>query len=171
MRTTFGAFAALLVLSTVGCAQDRDPENKRDRNPRRLESVTWNSIKHELTWVISRGEKGGEGGYKPLSTSTYVINMDKATMSFNGETRGFSKEEAVNVRALMDLVAKYAIESTIWWDQGHGQRQDKLPRGTRVAHQPEAGSDLSHSPTLQDLLLRLEEDQARRTRPALIKWR
>lgn len=157
MRTTFGAFAALLVLSTVGCAQDRGPENKRDRNPRRLESVTWNSIKHELTWVISRGEKSADdGSYKPLSTSTYAINMDKATMSFNGETRSFSKEEAVNVRALMDLVAKYAIESTIWWDQGHGRRQDKLPQGTRVAHKPGAGSDLPHSVTLQDLLLRLQ---------------
>jgi hypothetical protein len=130
MPSAFGRFlthsAALLALSALGCAQERTPEARPDRSPRRLESVTWNSVKHELTWVISKGERDRQSGaYKPLSTQTYLINMDKATMTFNGETRGFSKQEAVNVLALLDIVAKYAIESTLWWDQGHGRRMDE----------------------------------------------
>ncbi len=160
MRTIFGAFtvnlAALLVLSSVGCAQEHGSDKKPDRGPRRLESVTWNSNKHELTWVISKGERNPQDGtYKPLTNSTYIINMDKATMTFNGETRGFSKEEAVNVHALLDIVAKYAIESTIWWDQGHGNRVDPSKQGAGVTRVSKDGPP-SHTSTMQELLLRIE---------------
>lgn len=146
--------AVLWALAGQGCAQQRAPEAKPDRAPRRLESVTWNSVKRELSWVISKGERDSQSGaYKPLSTQTYLINMDRATMSFNGETRGFSKQEAINVLALLEIVAKYAIESTIWWDRGYGQRLDEKgnPAGaTRVSLEPE--------PWVQQdqLLLRLE---------------
>ncbi len=157
MRFSLGSFltklVALLALSALGCAQDRAPERKADRSPRRLESVTWNSVKHELTWVISKGERDRESGaYKPLTTQTYLINIDKATMSFNGETRSFSKQEAVNVLALLDIIAKYAIESTLWWDQGHGRRVDEQDKAgvTRVLHEEEK------RPSPEQLLLRLE---------------
>jgi hypothetical protein len=148
--------AALVVLSALGCAQERTPEAKPARSPRRLESVTWNSVKRELTWVISKGERDQKtGAYKPLTSETYLINMDKATMTFNGETRGFSKQEAVNVSALLDIIAKYAIESTLWWDQGHGRRvDDKDQPGagvTRVALDPDL------SPAFAQLLFRLQQ--------------
>jgi len=147
---------ALVALSALGCAQERTPEAKPARAPRRLESVTWNSVKRELTWVISKGERDQKtGAYKPLSTETYLINMDKATMTFNGETRGFSKQEAVNVSALLDIIAKYAIESTLWWDQGHGRRVDDKDQPaagvTRVSLDPDL------SPAFLRLLLRLQE--------------
>ncbi len=162
MRFLFSPFltqlAALAALSALGCAQDRAPERKTDRSPRRLESVTWNSVKHELTWVISKGERDREtGAYKPLTTQTYLINIDKATMTFNGETRSFSKQEAVNVLALLDIIAKYAIESTVWWDQGHGRRTDEQEKTgvTRVLW------DDGESPSLEELLLRLQRLERR----------
>ncbi|MGB9606067.1 MAG: hypothetical protein ACPL88_09350, partial [Bryobacteraceae bacterium] len=125
-KFVLGRVVVLAALSALGCAQERAPEAKPSRAPRRLESVTWNSVKRELTWVISRGERDQKtGAYKPLSTDTYLINMDKATMTFNGETRSFSKQEAINVSALLDIIAKYAIESTLWWDQGYGRRVDE----------------------------------------------
>ncbi len=143
-------FAALLALPAIGCAQERKdgnaaphagPDRSRQlsqaddrqgqpewapqgKSTRRLESVTWNSVKHELTWVISRGEKKDGATYSPNAEDKYEINMDDATMLFKGERRGFSKEEASNVHLLMDLIAKYAIDSTIWWDQGQGQKLD-----------------------------------------------
>lgn len=157
MRLAFGPFlrqlAALLALSALGCAQDRAPETKPDRSPRRLESVTWNSVKHELSWVISKGERDrNSGAYKPLSAQTYLINIDKATMTFNGETRGFSKQEAVNVLALLDIIAKYAIESTLWWDRGQGRRTDEQDKAgiTRVQRELPSGA------AMEELQLRLE---------------
>jgi hypothetical protein len=156
---TFG-FAALLALPAVSCAQDRHPatgQNSTGGRPetgsprraatedrkspdtsgtssRRLESVTWNSVKHELTWVISKGEKKGGASYKPLGSANYLINMDEATMNVAGETRRFSKEEAANVHVLMDLVAKYAVDSTVWWDDGQGEPVNGEGKGT---HEPE----------------------------------
>lgn len=139
--------AGLLVLPALGCAQEhkdsgrtpavqrgaadkrvqraednRNGDTEAAKGPRRLESVTWNSVNHELTWIISRGEKKPGAGYQATEKDTYNINMDKATMAYHGEIRRFSKEEASNVHMLMDLIAKYAVDSTIWWDQGQGHR-------------------------------------------------
>lgn len=162
-KCCFTHLAVLGLLAAPGCAQERQertPESKPARGPRRLESVTWNSVKRELTWVISKGERDQKtGAYKPLTTDTYLINMDKATMTFNGETRGFSKQEAVNVTALLDIIAKYAIESTLWWDQGHGRRlneKDEPAAGvTRVAGEP------PQSPSTEELLRRIAELERR----------
>lgn len=159
----FTQLALLGLLAVPGCAQERQektPEARPARVPRRLESVTWNSVKRELTWVISRGERDQKtGAYKPLTMDTYLINMDKATMTFNGETRGFSKQEAMNVTALLDIIAKYAIESTLWWDQGHGRRvneKDEPAAGvTRVAAEP------LQSPSTAELLARIAELERR----------
>jgi len=91
-----------------------------EKTPRRLESVTWSPSDHKLTWVISTGAKDTAGKYKPAKSQTYNIDMSAATMTLNGEGRRFSRDEAKNVQVLMDLVSKYAVESTIWWDQGQG---------------------------------------------------
>jgi hypothetical protein len=150
------SLATVLVLPALSCAQEGRPAQRpaqrqvaaaagqarrlsqdqpeEDQTPRRLETVTWNSVKHELTWVISRGDKRG-ASYKALGSDSYLINMDDATMSFNTEKRRFSKEEAANVHVLMDVIAKYAIDSTVWWDDGQGEpldnngnpKQDKKP--------------------------------------------
>jgi hypothetical protein len=142
------SLAALLVLSAAGCGRgnrnaenqapvpgtqptaDRHSSGEPARGPasanrsRRLESITWNSVKHELTWVVSQGERGEDSGYRAFSSERYVIRMDEATMTFSGETRRFSEDEAENVRALMDMIAKYAVDSTVWWDDGLGQPVD-----------------------------------------------
>lgn len=104
-----------------------------EHKARRLESVTWNPVKNELTWVVSSGEKPAQGEYRPDKQQTYVIDMDAATMMFNGETRRFSRQEAANVRSLMAAISTYAVESTVWWEQGHGQR---VTGGERVSTSP-----------------------------------
>jgi hypothetical protein len=106
-----------------GSKPAQDTESDSDRTPRRLETVTWNSVRHELTWDVSKGEQRG-AAYKPLGSDHYQISMDDATMSYNGTKRRFSKQEASNVHMLMDLIAKYAIDSTVWWDNGEGEPLD-----------------------------------------------
>ena len=112
-------------------AGNTDPSD--DHTPRRLESFTWDSVKHQLTWKVSRGESAGES-YKPLTTDQYNIDMDKATMTFAGETRRFSEEEATNVQALMGLISQYAVESTVWWENGEGEPLGG--NGSRVPQPP-----------------------------------
>jgi hypothetical protein len=90
---------------------------------RRLESITWDSVKHQMSWDVSRGEKKGDT-YQPNASDRYEINMDNATMTVNGQSRRFSKEEASNVRVLMDFISKYALESTVWWENGEGDPVD-----------------------------------------------
>jgi len=141
--------AAVLAVVILGCSTSRgsrtgpggtadlggDSANTRwektDNNGspialRRLESIRWDSVKHELTWDVSRGERKGEA-YQPHASDHFEINMDRATMSVNGETRRFSAEEASNVRTLMDFVSKYALESTVWWESGEGDPVDGSP--------------------------------------------
>jgi hypothetical protein len=154
------SLATLLALPAASCAQERPAAGRdstqdsraqagqnrsggdqgklpdADQSPRRLESVTWNSVTHELTWIISRGEKKDGTSYKALGSQNYLINMDDATMSFSGEMRRFSREEAANVSVLMDLIAKYAIDSTIWWDDGQGEPVKGNGKGTKEPEKP-----------------------------------
>ena len=105
---------------------DQVDNNKKEDGSaslRRLESVTWDSVKHELTWDVSKGEKKGES-YQPHSKERFEINMDNATMTVDGESRRFSEDEASNVRTLMDFISRYALESTVWWEDGEGDPVD-----------------------------------------------
>jgi hypothetical protein len=86
--------------------------------------VTWNPITHQLTWVVSSGVKEAGSDYNPVKSESYLIAVDDATMTFSGEVRRFSTEEASNVHVLMDLISKYAIDSTVWWDDGQGDPVD-----------------------------------------------
>ncbi len=114
-------------------------DNKKPESPaslRRLESITWDSVKHELTWDVSKGDKKGDS-YQPHSKDRYAINMDNATMTVNGETRHFSEDEAANVRTLMDFISRYALESTVWWENGEGDPADGQGTQTPTPTRPE----------------------------------
>src|SRR4051812_43163330 len=88
----------------------------------RLDTVTWNPVDHSLKWSVSKGSLDSRGKFQSSNqTMSYEIDMDAAVMTVKGERRGFSKMEAVTVRRLMDMVAKYAAESTVWWDEGQGE--------------------------------------------------
>lgn len=118
-RSVRCTFIAAAVLTFAGITVAAGQELK---TARRLESVTWNPVEHKLTWSVSEGKVDGRGAYEPNEkATTYEIDMDDATMLFNGEGRRFSRSEATNVRTLMDLVAKYAAESTVWWEAGEGE--------------------------------------------------
>ena len=100
-----------------------------DEEKRRLESVTWNPVRHQFQWVVSKGKIEGDD-YKLDSRERYEIDIDEATMSFSDETRRFSKGEAETVRRVLDFLARYAAESTIWWEKGQGE---VIKKGERVS--------------------------------------
>ena len=114
----------ILTLSLVFAAgaQEQGDEPKK-RQARRLEAVTWSPADHKLTWTVVDGSMK-DGKFEGAKKLTFEINMDAATMHASGEDRRFSKQEAASVHRLMDLVAKYAAESTLWWEAGEGERLD-----------------------------------------------
>jgi len=136
LRLVFNV-AALIGVAAVGCAQERgagsglksETHNERHETPdggavlRRLEAVTWNPVTDELTWVVSAGSKS-TGAYRPGATDTYVIHLESATMRFKDKDRRFSEDEAEKVHLLMDIISRYAVESTIWWEAGQSEKLD-----------------------------------------------
>jgi hypothetical protein len=143
--------AALTMAAAAGWAQESGADSaapKRETREemreapgegaslRRLETVTWNPVTDELTWVVSAGTKSA-GVYNPATKETYLIQLESATMKLKGEGRLFSRDEADSVHMLMDLIAKYAVESTVWWEEGLGQKIDE--NGKPVPGQPAPG--------------------------------
>jgi hypothetical protein len=99
------AVAVVILLSTVVFGQAM-PESK---GPRSVESVTFtkNAV---LTWKVSG------------SNALYSIDLNSATMTFRGETRGFSEEEADMVVGVLGVLGHYCAESTVWWEEGQGKK-------------------------------------------------
>jgi hypothetical protein len=125
-------FLGLLTLSAASYGQSAPGEAKQQRSEapkhRRLETVTWNPVTEELTWVVSSGDGKSGGGYVPATMENYTIHMDAALMKFRGEDRRFSEDEAARVHILMDVISSYAVESTIWWEHGGVTDSDKEAR-------------------------------------------
>ncbi len=140
--TIFALLAGLFSFASHGLAE----ENNKD--VRRLESVNWDPVKKELTWIVSNGKKAHDGKYLTGQKVTYRIDMDDATMSFNGETRRFSRQEASSVTSLMSLISTYAVESTIWWEKGMGE---KVSGGEKVRF--DAPTDRCQLPSLAMITL------------------
>lgn len=156
----------LLAFAATACGQQpaRPAAESEDGKARRLEAVTWDPVKHKLTWTVSVGTLDGKGDFHLGNKQLYEIDMDTALMHFKGEDRRFSKEEAVNVHALMDVVAKYAAESTVWWDLGEGQRVDKSQERNPGASQQDENIH-RHPPKRRELPQRDFERPPARTVP------
>jgi len=90
---------------------------------RRLESVSWNPVNAELTSMLSVWDPSVSTD-QPAGQERYVIHLDKAVMQFQEETRSFDSDEAKHVRSIMDLISRYALESTVWWGRGGGTPED-----------------------------------------------
>ena len=144
-------FRKVLIAASVAFALSPVVYGQNEKQTRRLESVTWNPSAHKLSWTVAQG-KVENGKFVEKEKFNYEIDMDAATMSAEGQDRRFSKQEAVSVHALMDLVAKYAAESTLWWDAGQGEPLDEDAKSkARRDNQERRGRDyLPDSPRRPD---------------------
>ena len=99
---------------TVVKPPDKQPEKALVR---RLEAVTWNPVRAELTWMVSVWNfQSGERSL--VAKERYTMHPDDAVMESDGEFRKFDSAEAKRLRILMDVISTYAVESTVWWDYG-----------------------------------------------------
>jgi hypothetical protein len=89
---------------------------------RRLESVTWEPLQGQLTWVVSVWDLHSDMSH-PAELERYAIHVKLGTMESKGESRRFEVPED-DLHALMDIISVYAMRSTIWWEQtGDADRQ------------------------------------------------
>jgi hypothetical protein len=129
--------ATLAVFASVACAQEssgsaqqKAPEpgaKEPAKSPVvcRLESVTWNPVRAEMTWLVSIWDVKSDSD-RPAALERYSIHPDAAVMEFNGEARNFDAEEAKHVRMLMDMISTYSVHSTVWWDHAsNSEPKDK----------------------------------------------
>lgn len=114
---------------------------------RRLESVSWNPVRAELTWLLSVWDPT-VSTERPAGQERYVIHLDKAVMEFQEQARGFDTDEAKRVRSLMDVISRYALESTVWWGRGggstledHGTPSPKDGNGSNSKDAPDGNED------------------------------
>jgi hypothetical protein len=126
----------LVVFAGIACAQgssggsqQKAPEPGAQESAKgpamvcRLESVTWNPVRAEMTWLVSIWDAESDSD-RPAALERYAIHLDAAVMEFNGEARAFDPAEAKHVRALMDMISRYSVQSTVWWDHGSGSEPD-----------------------------------------------
>jgi hypothetical protein len=148
MRSSLIAFA---VFAIAGTTQDNGKSRPEAASPGttqppgdatlvgRLEAVTWNPTTAQLSWVVSIWDPA-RSVEQPAAKKNYTIQIDKALMEFDGEGRRFDKEEARQVRILMDMISTYAVESTVWWDNGEGEKVDDKVAPAPDRKEPDKGN-------------------------------
>jgi hypothetical protein len=125
--------AAVVLFLSVSYAQEGDANriapgsngNPADKKAfeRRLDAVTWNPVRAELSWLVSVWDvRNGERTM--VTKERYVMHPDVAVMEAGGEYRRFDAGEAKRLRVIMDVISTYAVESTVWWDYGPGAKMD-----------------------------------------------
>jgi hypothetical protein len=117
MRT---ALTCCLLFATMAWA-----ENGPAVQVKRVASLTWDLQTGKLTWVVqTRAEDTAE--FASSSNEQYEISPKDATMTFHGEARPFTSQEATWLENLLHILAGYCVASTIWW---HGGQILPMPDG------------------------------------------
>jgi hypothetical protein len=129
--------AAFVLVLSLGDAQEGGADRSAGGTPpekekqgergttfvRRLEAVTWNPVRAELSWTVSVWNlQGGERSL--VAKERYTVHPDDAIMESDGEFRRFNSTEAKRLRVLMDVISTYAVGSTVWWDDGPDAKLD-----------------------------------------------
>lgn len=109
------SFLLLLSLGLLGA-------QAQEEKPRRLEGFHYDAQTHHLGWTISQGHLDERGEYvMEVFLPDLDISLDEAVMKVGDEERRFSRGEAAGVQRLLEFLARYCTESTIWWDEGKGE--------------------------------------------------
>jgi len=115
--------ALIFSFTSLASAQDKAqkaiaPDNEAIQ-AKRVKSITWDLEKQTLVWTVEDGiAKNGE--FTATSQESYAVSPQDQTMTFNGERRGFTQDEAIWLGHLMNILTTYCAESVVWWIDGAG---------------------------------------------------
>ena len=152
----------LVIFAGLGYAQQSgeagpnpQPDSGESAKPtavlRRLESVTWDPLRAQLTWLVSVWDLESTAD-EPRDMERYVIHLDSDVMEFKGEIRRFDAAGR-DVHALMDMISNFAMQSTVWWGRGgQGQREGQPgsePDGTNGTKDKNKGDGQEDKPKPQ----------------------
>jgi hypothetical protein len=117
----FTLLAGACFAQTGEADRNRVPGNGQEKEKptgcvRRLESVMWEPLQGQLTWVVSVWDLGSDMSH-PSELERYVIHVNAGTMDSKGEQRAFEVPKT-DLHALMDILSIYAMRCTIWWERG-----------------------------------------------------
>jgi len=110
----------LAALSLLCCAVFSEEPAQRIKT---LVGIHYNVIDGELCWDLMIGRLEGEKIIGEKLDLQSCISAEKAEMTYAGETRTFSREEASQLAKLLDVLANYAAESSVWFDAGKGDKK------------------------------------------------
>lgn len=126
----------LVFLTGIACAQDAEkaapvpPPKGNTEMPkgsaetpkpagtlRRLESVTWNPMQLQLSWVVSVWDIANTD--MPCDLERYIIHIDTKQIELNGKVHSFEAADQ-NLGAVLDLLSAFSMKSTAWF--GNAER-------------------------------------------------
>lgn len=125
---------AVLVLMAilVDPAHCQDIAPDKPKAERHLERITWDIKTKVLTAVVSDGrmvptkEDSTKKAYQPETITDYQIDLSQAHITVNGEREEFGHYEAELMWRVVDLIAQYAGESVLFYDEVH--EPEKKPK-------------------------------------------
>ena len=132
----------LVFLASIACAQDAEkttpaapPKGNTEKTAptappkgntemskpagrlRRLESVTWNPMQLQLSWVVSVWDLSNTE--VPCDLEHYIVHIDTKQIELNGKAHSFEAADD-NLGAVLDLISAFSMKSTAWW--GNAER-------------------------------------------------
>ena len=143
--------ACLLIFAGVMFAQaplsaggplNVDPDGTPSR---KLMSIVYSVEEDKLCWNVMSSRMEGGVVIEKLEDQP-CIDPKKATMEIAGDVREFSQEEARGLRKLLAILTLYALESQVWFDEGHGKPSDGKEKVLRRAIMQDR--ELAHGPSI-----------------------
>lgn len=118
-------FSVLLLLAVFALVRSASCQDTPGKAERHLERITWDIQTKILTAVVTDGhvvptkENPKKLVYQPEILTDYKIDLSQARITVNGEREEFSHYEAELMWRVMDLIAQYAGESVMFFDDTH----------------------------------------------------
>jgi hypothetical protein len=155
------AILAGLACAAVACAADPPQQQVKapdapSKQVKKLGTVTWHPDTHKLSWVVQKGTMVN-GQFVSNSEERYEVSPEDAFMAYGEEHRGIDSDEAVSLHRLLDTLALYCAQSTVWWDQGQGVR---LPKGGKPSETKQPSQPPRTEPTTDPKPTRVAERAA-----------
>jgi hypothetical protein len=111
----------VVVLSAVLFLHAQDASRAQPKHERHMEQVKWDLLTQKLIAVVVDGRVEGKK-FIPEKITDYEIDLKNARITVNGEHEDFGHYEGELMWRLVDLIAQYAGESVMFYDDAHTEK-------------------------------------------------